>query len=75
MTANGSRYRVLKWVTCPVCGGLPDGCRNCDGYGQMQVEADLLEALRDLGVIDQLGSQQVDIEELQTKMHVVAIGV
>jgi hypothetical protein len=66
VTANGSRYRVLKWVTCPVCGGLPDGCRNCDGYGQMQVEADLLEALRDLGVMG-------DIEELQAKVSVVRL--
>jgi hypothetical protein len=72
MTANGSRYRVLKWATCPVCGGREDGCKNCFS-GQLQVETDLLEALRDLGIVDQLGSQQVDIEELQTKMHVVAV--
>jgi hypothetical protein len=68
MTVNGSRYRVLKWATCPVCGGLPDGCKNCFS-GQMQVETDLLEALRDLG-IEQL---KADVEELQTKMYVVAM--
>jgi hypothetical protein len=70
MTANGSRYRVLKWATCPHCGGRDDGCANCY-CGQIQVESDLLDALRDLGVIDQLGVQQVVIEELQTKMSVL----
>jgi hypothetical protein len=71
MNGNG-KYHVLRWVTCAHCGGKDTGCQQCF-FGKIQVEVDLEDALRDLGIIDQLGSQQVDIEELQTKMHVVAV--
>jgi hypothetical protein len=68
-------YQVTKWVTCATCGGSGkvDGVDCTCWCGQIEVKVDLEQALRDLGIIDQLGSQQVDIEELQTKMHVVAV--
>jgi copper chaperone CopZ len=73
MSGNGKHeYQVTRWATCPHCGGNIKGCQQCY-YGGIEVKVDLLEALRDLGIIDQLGSQQVAIEELQTKQGVVAV--
>jgi hypothetical protein len=69
---SGKQFQVTQWRTCPHCGGNLKGCQQCY-FGQIEVKVDLEQALRELGIIDQLGSQQVDIEELQTKMHVVAV--
>jgi hypothetical protein len=67
MNGNG-KYHVLRWVTCAHCGGKDTGCQQCF-FGKIQVEVNLEDALRDLGIIDQLALMQGEIDRLQKQVE------